>query len=126
MSREQRIELLSMLEKYGGRYLGELETVSFKSFEHIQGPGAIVASLVTEAEDSKIMMREFISRVKALQKDPDNIRSWLLLIRNFYVIADYAEDLNRRQIVKSTDYVGVRMLMPAVLDRILIPNAAAH
>lgn len=123
MPGEQRLQLLGMLEQYGGKYLAELETVSFKSFEGVTASGPVVAALVTEAEDVKVLMREFIAQVKALRKNPQNSQGWLLLVRNFYIVEQYMADLERFKVMKSTDYVGVRMLMPAVLDRILLPGA---
>jgi hypothetical protein len=68
-------------------------------------------------------MKEFHSHLQALKQDPDNSGQWLLLLRSYYLVAGYCEDLDERDVVGSDDYIGIRMLHPAVFDRILIPDA---
>jgi len=123
MESSQRIKLIELLEKSSAQYLAALETVSWKSFSAVQASPEIVASLVNEVEDTKTLMRQFHTYLQALKEDPGNSGQWLLLLRSYYLIAPYCEDLDERDIVGSDEYIGIRMLLPAVFDRILIPDA---
>jgi hypothetical protein len=126
MSREDRIALLEMLDTFSRKYLSAVEAVNFESFEGLNIPPPSVAALTGELDDVKTMMRENIALMQALQTDPGREQYWLLLARNFYRSLGYVEDLARFKIVHSTDYIGVRTLMSAVFDRILLPEAHAR
>jgi hypothetical protein len=123
MSAAERLELLLLLEEFTAEYLRSLESVSYQSFGRVNAPPEYVASLVTEVEDAKTLLQEFRSQIAALKKDPGSTRNWLLLLRNYYVVSHYLDDLSVRGLVKSKGYLGIRMVLAIVLDRIVIPAA---
>jgi hypothetical protein len=119
----ERIKLIALLEDFSNKYLMDLNNVSWKTFQNVHASSEVVSSLFTEAEDTKTLMTEFHSHLQSLKSDPGNSGKWLLLVRSYYLVAPYCEDLNRHELVSSEDYIGIRMLLPAVFDRILIPSA---
>ncbi len=124
MSAAERIKIVALLEENAQKYIFSLETVSWKSFGAIGGSPEIVAALLTEAEDTKVLMREFLAQLRILKQNPRNTGAWLLLLRSYYLVEPYMDDLNERQVVKSDAYIGLRLLLRVVFDRILIsPHA---
>jgi hypothetical protein len=122
MPTSERLKMLDLLEKLATGYSAEIETVTWKSFENIRAEPSVISSLTTSAEDVKALMRVFVSQIRGLKETPDDRRSWLLLVRNFTVMGDTLVDLDRYRIVKSQDYVGIRILMRPVFDKILLPD----
>lgn len=125
MSTAERLKLIALLEENAQKYTSSLEAVSWKSFSTVSGSPEIVAVLTTEAEDTKVLMREFLAQLRVLKKNPRNTGAWLLLLRNYYLVEPYMEDLNERHVVRSDAYIVIRLFLRVVFDRILIPPHVA-
>jgi hypothetical protein len=124
MSVEERFKFIALLEGNAEKYASSLNAVSWKSFSAVSGSPEIIASLTTEAEDTKALMKEFLAQLRVLKQSPNDAGAWLLLLRSYYLVAPYMDDLNDRGIVKADEYIGLRLLLPVVFDRILLPAYA--
>jgi hypothetical protein len=126
MPRELRLGLIDLCEGPAIKYLAAIESVSFKSFEGLDIDAPVVHSLTLEAEDIKALMRGIIANLKVLRAQPEDAKRWMLLVRDYYAIEGYIEDLERFRIVRSSDYMGLKMMMPFVFDGILLPAIASR
>jgi len=120
LTMEQRLTLLHELRSNGQKYLASLEAASWKDFESTNKSGGIVAALVTELEDVKVLIKDFMRRINYLENNLEDYESWLMLVRNYYLVAPYMDDLDNRGIVKSDAYIGLRLWLPFVFDGILL------
>jgi len=122
ISLKQRLVIVGALKPLCREYIDSLESTSWKDFGSTSQSGEIVASLMTELEDTKILMNDFLKKLQNLEHNPNHYESWLLLVRNFYLVAPYMVDLDERGVVKSTAYIGLRLWLPFVFDGILLPS----
>ena len=122
MGPEDRMALLARLEKLALDYSAALNTVTSADFRNLSAPPDHVAALANEVESTKTLMREFAGQIRILKQYPDNTGGWVLLLRNFYIVEPYMDDLYRAQLVKSDAYIGLRLYLPIVFDRIVLPT----
>lgn len=122
MAAADRLSLLGILDKHSAEYQSALDATSWQDFKDIEAPPEHIASLMSELESTRTMMREFRKQLPRLKANPNDDEAWLLLLRSYYLAAPYIDDLDERGIVKSDSHLGLRLLLPPVIDGILLPK----
>lgn len=123
MGRSERLRLLSSIEIFAEAYLAEVSRVSWLTFRNREDlPADQAVSLFSEARDFTGAMRSILDQVPQIREDPFSLRSWVVIAREVSLMMPYMDDLNNKSVVKSQDYIGIRLLMPEVFDRIIVAD----
>lgn len=123
MGRSERLQLLSSIQMFAETYFAEVSHVSWLTFRDREDlPAEQAVSLFSEAQDVTGAMRSILDQVPKVREDPFSLRPWVVMAREVSLMMPYMDDLNNKRVVKSQDYIGIRLLMPEVFDRIIVAD----
>ena len=84
MSKQEREELIGILESQAMSYVAEVKKVSWLTFKGKNLPAKNVASLTEAINDVKMLMESFLSQLQFLRRHPFSTKHWVILLREYF------------------------------------------